>query len=202
MPSLFFLPGVGGSAGFWQPLADLLPADWNTTFFAWPGLGPNPPDPAITSYDDLIDLVASRFGDQPVDLLAQSMGGAIALSLAIRYPEKVRRLVLAVTAGGLDVSLFGASDWRADYHQEFPLVADWVMTQRPDISAQISQVTHPVLLIWGDRDPISPPAVGRHLHGLLPNSQLMIVPGGHHDLVAARPADIAEAIRLHLRPTS
>ncbi|EGF90406.1 2-hydroxymuconic semialdehyde hydrolase [Asticcacaulis biprosthecium C19] len=144
---LFFLPGVGGNPNFWRPLGDLLPPDWDKTYFGWPGLGANPPDPAVNAYYDLVGLVEAKLGDEPVDMLAQSMGGAIGLTVALRHPENVRRLVLAVTAGGMDISAMGAADWRPDYRREFPQVADWVIDQRLDVSNQLHDIHHQTLLI-------------------------------------------------------
>jgi pimeloyl-ACP methyl ester carboxylesterase len=37
------------------------------------------------------------------------------------------------------------------------------------------------LIIWGDRDPMLPPAHGYALHELLPGSRIVIVPNGGHD---------------------
>ncbi len=152
----------------------------------------------MTSYEDLIALTAAQFGDEPVDLLAQSMGGAIALTLALRHPERIRSLTLAVTAGGLDVEALGAVDWRPDYLAEFPQVAPWVMAERPDVSARLTEFRQPTLLIWGDADPISPVAVGRELETRLPDAKLLVVPGGHHDLINRRPDDVAPPILDHL----
>ena len=195
---LFFLPGVGGSAAFWRPLGDLLPRDWDKVYFAWPGLGDNPADPKVNSYHDLVALVETQLGDEPVDLLAQSMGGAIALTIALRNPDKVRRIVLAVTAGGMDVEALGAIDWRINYREEFAQVADWVMSERPDVSARLAEVHHPCLLIWGDDDPISPLAVGQHFEAHLPDARLVVVPGGEHDLINARADEVAENVRVFL----
>ena len=52
-----FLPGAGGSAGFWKPLAERLPGGAERRFFAWPGLGDEPPDPAVRGIDDLVAMV-------------------------------------------------------------------------------------------------------------------------------------------------
>ena len=54
-------------------------------------------------------------------------------SLAVRYrtadlgePERVRRLVLTVTSGGVDMTGLGAADWRSDYRWAFPGAASWI----------------------------------------------------------------------------
>lgn len=194
---VFFLPGVGGDPRFWQPVGDRLP-DRQQVHFGWPGLGDNPPHPDVTSYEDLIGLVVARFDGRPVDLVAQSMGGALAMIIALRYPKIVRRLVLTVTAGGMDVSKLGATDWRPEYRREFPKVAEWVVDQRPDVSDRFHDIRQPTLLLWGDDDPISPVAVGEYLQSQLPEARLHIVKGGQHDLARTHAAEIAPLIAAHL----
>ena len=104
---ILFLPGAGGSPNFWKPVASALPADWRKEHFGWPGLGAQPHDPAINSLDDLKRLVTAKM-EGPVDLVAQSMGGVIAAQIALEHPELVRRLVLCVTSGGVDMKGLGA----------------------------------------------------------------------------------------------
>src|SRR5260370_602892 len=101
-----------------------LPKGWTKEYFGWPGLGDQPHDPAITSFDDLIRLVDAKI-DGPVDLVAQSMGGVIAANIALARPDVVRRLVLTVTSGGVDMASFGAGDWRPAYRKLFPRAAEW-----------------------------------------------------------------------------
>ena len=114
MPKVLFLPGAGGSPDFWKPVGSHLPAEWPKHYFGWPGLGHQPHDPAIGSLDDLVKL-AVREIDEPVDLVAQSMGGVIAARIALERPFQVRRLVLCVTSGGVDMAGLGAADWRQQY---------------------------------------------------------------------------------------
>ena len=191
---VFFLPGVGGDPGFWQPVGDLL-GKRPQVHFGWPGLGANRPDPAVNSYEDLIGLVVGRFDGHPVDLVAQSMGGALAMTIALRHPDIVRRLVLTVTAGGMDIHKLGATDWRPEYRREFPAVADWVVNERPDVSARFQDIHQPTLLLWGDDDPISPVAVGEYLQSQLPDARLHVVRGGQHDLARTHAPEIAPLIR-------
>ena len=198
MTTVFFLPGSGASPEFWKPAGELLPSDWRKTYFGWPGLGDQPADPAVASIDDLVALVASRMTG-PVDLVAQSMGGVLAARLALSRPELVRRLVLTVTSGGIDMARFGAADWRPDYRKRFPNAAEWIY--RPSVASPlpVERITQPALLIWGDCDRISPLAVGQHLEKSMPDARLHVVAGGGHDLARSHPAQAAELIERHLR---
>jgi len=197
-PRILFLPGAGGSPDFWRPVGERLPAAWPREYFGWPGLGDQPHDPAIRGFDDLVAMVAARMADGPVDLVAQSMGGVIASRLAIERPRSVRRLVLAVTSGGIDVAGLGASDWREDYRASFPQAAAWITEVRAAAALPVEQIAAPTLLIWGDSDAISPIAVGHHLAGRVPDSRLEIVPGGDHDLARVHADLVAGLVARHL----
>ena len=70
--------------------------------------------------------------------------------------------------------------------------------QRPDLTARLPEVKVPTLLVWGDADPISPPAVGRHLAKLLPHAELVVIAGGEHGLARDRAADVAPHVVRHL----
>ncbi len=194
---VLFLPGAGGQGVFWRPVAERLPFPCDPVLFDWPGLGDVPPDPRVRSIDDLVSLVLDRM-DRPVDLIAQSMGGVVAIRAALERPAMVRRLVLAVTSGGVDLSRFRAADWRPDYRREFPTAASWILDRGPDMSDRIRTVEAPMLLLWGDADPISPVAVGEYLAGLLPNARLVVINGGGHTMARDRAAEIAPHIARHL----
>lgn len=146
MAKTLFLPGAAGSADFWKPAARA--AGLEGVFLSWPGLGLEPARPGIASLDDLTALAAREVGE-PVDILAQSMGGVIALRLALAFPRLVRRLVLAVTSGGLPVTKLGGADWRADYAAAFPGAARWIADPVPDLSDHLPGITAPTLLLWG-----------------------------------------------------
>jgi len=195
--NILFLPGAGGSAKFWDPVAQRLPADWNKVMFSWPGLGDQQHDPAINSIDDLVKLVVGRI-DVPVDLVAQSMGGVIAARVALGRPKYVRRLVLVATSGGVDMARFGAADWRSDYRKLFPATADWILQERAAAPLPVENISAPTLLIWGDEDPISPVAVGRELERRIPDAKLCILPGGDHDLALTRSDAVAGLIAEHI----
>lgn len=195
--TIFFLPGTGASPGFWKPVGDLLPADWDKVYFGWPGLSNQPADPAINGYEDLVRLVEDEI-DGPVDLVAQSMGGMIAAQVALDHPGSVRRLVLNATSGGVDVSAFGGADWRADYRWRYPGSPAWVTDRRGSANLPVEKIECPTLLIWGDADPISPLAVGRHLQSRISKAELHVIASDDHRFAESRPHDVAPLIAAFL----
>lgn len=182
---------------FWRPVGDRLFPDRAKHFFAWPGLGNEPHDPAVQGLDDLVARVVAKL-DEPADLIAQSVGGLIAMKAALTVPDKMRRIVLTATSAGVPVRDLGGEDWRPEYRREFPAAAPWVYTIQEDLSARLPSVTASCLLLWGDADSISPPAVGQRLLELLPNARLNIVHGGGHDLAITHAAEAAALIAGHL----
>jgi pimeloyl-ACP methyl ester carboxylesterase len=195
MLTTLFLPGAGGSAAFWNPVA--AHADLDGAFVSWPGLGDEPPDPAVGCIDDLVALAAGQIRALTA-LIAPSMGGYVAIKLALAFPTLVKSLVLAVTSGGVPAADLGGCDWCPDYAAAFPNAARWIADPVEDLSAQIPSLRAPALLLWGDADPISPVAVGERLASLLPRSRLRIIPGAGHDLAQTHAEIVAAEIRRHL----
>jgi hypothetical protein len=148
--------------------------------------------------DGLVARVLAEL-DQPTAIVAQSMGGVIAMLAALRRPAHVTHLVLTATSGGVDVDGLGAQDWRPAYIEANPALPRWFTEMRLDLSRELPSITAPVLLLWGDADPISPVAVGRRLAALLPDAALHVLAGGQHDLAHARAREVAPLIEAHLQ---
>jgi pimeloyl-ACP methyl ester carboxylesterase len=194
---ILFMPGVGGDPAFWRPVADRLPTPWEKTLLGWPGLGAQPPAPNVNSWDDLYRLVERRI-DGTVAIVAQSMGGVLAMRLALARPQSVSHLVLTATSGGIDLTSFDVQDWRDEYRRAYPRAPAWVYERPQAHEADLRRLAIPTLLIWATRDSISPPAVGRHLAGLLPNAKLIEVDDESHLFARERPDDVALLITAHL----
>ena len=196
-PTLMFLPGASGNTEFWKPVAARLRHPGARVFVAWPGFGGVPAEPGVTGMADLVARVVREMTG-PVDLLAQSMGGVVAVRAALEKPELVRHLVLSVTSGGIDMAALGAEDWRPTHRTRNPHAPSWFVDEREDLTARLGEIRVPVLLLWGDADPISPVAVGRRLAQLFPDAQLVVLAGGTHDLVLERAEEVAPHIDRHL----
>jgi pimeloyl-ACP methyl ester carboxylesterase len=195
---ILFLPGAAGRAEFWQPVADRLADLGPCHRLAWPGFGGLPVDPTINSLDDLFRWLLLQLPDGACHLVAQSMGGILAARLAIEHPERVERLVLVATSGGVDVARLGGVDWRPEYRASLPDVPRWFMEDRTDLAARLRSIRAPTLLLWSNVDPVSPPAVAELLAAHIPHARRAVVPGGTHSFGQERPSEVAVLIRAHL----
>lgn len=134
------------------------------------------------SYEQMADDVAalmSEIGVEKADVFGVSMGGAVALQVAVRHHEVVRKLIVTSAAytsegfqpGMLDIikqltpEMFAGSPVETEYlrlapHPEnFPVLVEKVgeLTTRPlNWSSQdIQAIESPTLLIFGDSDAVT-----------------------------------------------
>jgi pimeloyl-ACP methyl ester carboxylesterase len=111
-PPLVMATGTGSTMAEWDPaLLRLLARHRRLILFDYPGIGRSSPlRGRRTSFAALADDVA-RFmvaiGVPQADVLGWSMGGFVAQQLAIRHPERLRRMVLAGTNPGGDLAVLG-----------------------------------------------------------------------------------------------
>ena len=127
-------------------------------------------------------IVIQKLGLRQVDALGYSFGGGVALQLAFQHPVLVRRLVVlsapyasngffaemlpqqaAVGAGMFEqmkeTPMYKGYAAIAPRPQEFPKLLDAIgetMRTQYDWSAQVKQLTMPVMLVFGDADMIPP----------------------------------------------
>jgi pimeloyl-ACP methyl ester carboxylesterase len=199
---LIFLPGVGGDPAFWQPVSSAMPLPAARVLLGWPwrdaGAGAGLAPDAAGGMQDLVDAVTPHM-DRPCALVAQSLGGVVALLAALARPDHLTHLVLVATSGGVPMDDLHPHDWRPDFLRANPAFPPWMAQARWDLSARLASVRAPALLLWGDRDPISPVAVGRRLCGLLPGARMHVLPGGAHDLARTHAGAVAGHIHRHLR---
>ena len=195
---LVLFPGAGGRVEVLRPIGERLARRRETRICEYPGLGGVPADPTLTNLADLQRHLLASLPER-FDLVTMSMGGVLALRIALEHPERLRKLVLMATSGGMDVASLGALDWRDKFLQAQPNRPTWFIDDRTDVRPELARVQHPTLLIFGDADLIAPPAVGELLLAKLPNARLEVIPGGTHDLEIEFPDLIASLIEAHLR---
>jgi pimeloyl-ACP methyl ester carboxylesterase len=100
--ALVLVHGLGGAAANWLGLMPLLLPGRRLIVPELPGHGgssPLPAAPSLSPYADRLGLLLEHEGAAPAAVVGHSLGGAIAVRLAIRRPEAVSALVLAAAAG-------------------------------------------------------------------------------------------------------
>jgi pimeloyl-ACP methyl ester carboxylesterase len=99
---------IHGLSGSWQNWLEQLPVfarDHRVVAFDLPGFGASDmPRERITirGYGRFVDALLDELGVSSAAVVGNSMGGFIGIELAIRFPERIERLVL-VSAAGLSI---------------------------------------------------------------------------------------------------
>jgi poly(3-hydroxyoctanoate) depolymerase len=195
---LVFLPGAGGRAEHLRPIGERLAHRRPTMICEYPGLGGVTPNPNLCSLNDLQRHLLSQLPER-FDLVTMSMGGVLGLRIALEHPERLRKLVLMATSGGVDMPSLGGIDWRDTFRRVQPNAPSWFLDDRSDLTPELGKLTLPTLLIYGDADLIAPPRVGQLLQERLGNARLEVIPDATHDLEIDYPDLIASLIEAHLR---
>jgi pimeloyl-ACP methyl ester carboxylesterase len=99
---LVLVHGLGGAAANWTRLAPALARGRRVLVPELPGHGlsaPLPAAPGLAPYADTVAAVLEHEGVERAPVIGHSMGGSVALRLAVRRPRLVAALVLAAAAG-------------------------------------------------------------------------------------------------------
>jgi len=101
-PGLILLHGFLGSSEDWLPVAEKLERKYYCLLFDLPGHGGTPAE--VTPFEEQMRMLADEIGRMqkfPSDLVGYSMGGRIALYLALRFPDLFRKTVIISASPGL-----------------------------------------------------------------------------------------------------
>jgi 3-oxoadipate enol-lactonase len=102
-PPLVLAHGLGYARWGWEPVAPSLAEDFTVLMFDNRGIGgsdiPEGPYTARAMAEDVV-AVMDAAGIDRTHLVGTSLGGMVAQEVAIRWPERVDRLVLACTTPG------------------------------------------------------------------------------------------------------
>jgi pimeloyl-ACP methyl ester carboxylesterase len=108
-PLALMMHGWSSSWYALSPLLPLLSRRYHCVAVDLPGYGESPPLPeraTVPAYADLIAGLIAELSDRPAVLVGHSMGGMTALTMAIRHPDLVERMVLLAPTVSGRLSLF------------------------------------------------------------------------------------------------
>ena len=104
---ILFLHGFTGSSNDWEFTVGNLPADYTPVFIDLIGHGNSSSPQEINKYSEesqikIINQILEFLSIEKIILVGYSMGGRLALSFTIHYPDKVRALVLESSSFGIE----------------------------------------------------------------------------------------------------
>jgi pimeloyl-ACP methyl ester carboxylesterase len=160
------------------------------------GQGRTPEVPGPLSYTAMMEDTAALLkllNLQHVDLVGFSDGGILALMLAVRHPELVRRLVISgvnIAPEGLrpeDLEELRATQIPKPKTIDEKLAQLWLTspTESELNLPLLANITQPVLIISGDRDAITLEHTLTIFHAL-PDAELCVLPGTDHATFSRR----------------
>ncbi len=114
-PAIVFAHGIGGNHLSWWQQVPYFRDAYTCVLFDHRGFGlsvDDGPDPVGATFTDDLRALLDHLGIERTQLVAQSMGGWTCLGFALRYPERVGRLVMCGTHGGIKTGAITAA-WAA-----------------------------------------------------------------------------------------
>ncbi|HET7045403.1 MAG TPA: alpha/beta fold hydrolase [Gaiellaceae bacterium] len=204
---LVLVHGLSGSGRWWEAVLPPLVARHACHLLDVPRFGAAlHPDGVAGWLGDWADAAGLR----RFLLAGHSLGGAAAARLAAARPELVEALVLVAAAGmpsgrrlaGYALPLAAAlrtsspaflRRLTADALRTGPdaLLRGALYAARADVREEARAIRAPTLLVWGDRDPLVPPALAQEWLRAIPHARLVTLAGAGHVPMVERPAELA-----------
>ncbi|MGY4711523.1 alpha/beta fold hydrolase [Mycolicibacterium sp. CBM1] len=217
---LVVLHGAGGPV--LTPALHNLAAAHRVLVIQMPGFGAqlNDRHQTFAELAETVAQVVEALGYENYHLLGSSIGGAVALQIALAHPERLLSMVLegpaAFRVGAFDPQSAPSVDdlqrrFRAQPDREpawqpgdpavmartWPLVERLMSnaeTEDADLTRRLPDCAVRTLVIFGDRDGIIPPENGRTYRRLMPNCSLILVHRAAHDIQSDRPEAFSELV--------
>jgi 3-oxoadipate enol-lactonase len=230
--ALLFLHGVGSDKSVWDRQLAYFAPRWRAVALDYPGYGETELPERELQRADIAAYVfgaLDALGIGAAHVVGLSMGGVIALEMALQAPARLRSLVLADTfawhpdsaaimermrgaLASLTMRAFAeqrvdvllgpgaAPELRAEVIETMARIDKrayaWASAAvwTPDYRAELARIALPALVLVGEHDRPTPPALSEALQAGLPNARLQIIAGAGHIANIDRPAAFNRAV--------
>lgn len=220
--------GAGGNHLYWPAEIRRL-ADFRVLSLDLPGHGKSPGrgHQSISAYVEAIMSWLEAVNLHRAVFVGHSMGGAVALTIALNYPDQVYGLGIIGSAVRLRVApdlieaasktttlhnavvkiiersfsdtaaprLLELAEQRMSTVRATVLHGDLLACHAFDISDRVTSIDHPVRVICGEEDRMTPVRYSQYLVNQLPNAILNIIPHAGHMVMLEKPGQVAAILR-------
>jgi len=142
----------------------------------YPGYGPRPGEPGeatlVSDAEETIAL-AHRLQGEPLIVIGESLGAAVAAAAAARQQDKVSGLLL--------ITPWERLEQVASFHYPW-LPVKWLLRDRYDTVESLREFRRPVVVAVAEADAIVPARFGQALHeNLAPPKALLVIESASHN---------------------
>lgn len=188
-PALVLVAGLGLDVSECGQLIDALATHYRVLAFDNRGAGrtdkPDEPYSIRQMAADTAGLMRA-LGIERAHVVGMSLGGRIALDLALEHPERVRSLILVSTSARVQrrwpIGLLGLVSliFRGRYPQpRYAFRRQREASVGYDRTGELSELRVPALVVHGRRDHIVPFRLAEDLAAAIPGARLELVESGH-----------------------
>jgi pimeloyl-ACP methyl ester carboxylesterase len=228
-PSLLCIHGSGGQGREFLPMLELLQGSANCAAIDLPGHG-RTPSPGCDQVDGYVAWLADFLAAGPVRpvLLGNSLGGAIALGIALDHPGLISGLVLWGTGARLKVLPKILKGLRDDFQPTVNFLAqmayadetdaalkeegrqamtlsapevlhgDYSACDQFDVMERLDEIAIPCLVVCGQGDKLTPVKYSQYLAGHIKGARLEIIAQAGHLIHQEQPQAGATALASFL----
>ncbi|MCX8021871.1 MAG: alpha/beta hydrolase [Syntrophorhabdaceae bacterium] len=223
-----FIHGAGGNGRSWFFQKEYLKDAFETVVIDLPGHGMDGDGAGMDSIDgyrDYLYRLVKTLGIEGCFLVGHSMGGAIAMSFALQYPEILKGLILITTGAKLRVFPEILEGLKKDKEKAVRMIMDYAFWHKSperlkengvkemmkcraevilgdflacegfDVMDRVYGIRVPTLIIAGKYDLLTPPKFSEYLHSQIKGSRLEIVEDAGHMVTLERPEVINPLIK-------
>lgn len=214
--TIVFAHGAGGSHLSWYQQVPYLSSRYRCVTFDHRNYGQTVDESGEgwSAYPRDLGGLLDHIGIERVLLVGQSMGGFSCFPFAVSHPERVRSLVMASTALGVDNGLadeiianlvanvdLGRGGFTRDYQKSrqasyflYEQLAGLNKAARPDprptpvTASDLAGFAVPTLFLGGAEDYLVTPDILRRAHLMVPGSRYEVVEGAGHSVYWEQPS--------------
>jgi len=191
---LVLIAGLGTDLTIYEPIIKRLSQKYQVLAFDNRGVGrtdkPDMPYSMEMMADDTAGLM-EQVGIKPAHIIGISMGGRIAMALALQHPELVKSLVLTSTFARqrtdtktpmrlILMSRLSIRRRLRKYPQPgYAFDRQLKASRSYDCSDRLDKINVPTLILHGTRDKLAPQELAEEMHKGIKGSKMLTFPGGH-----------------------
>jgi pimeloyl-ACP methyl ester carboxylesterase len=230
-PPVVFVHGAGGTHQHWlYQVRDLPQAATYAPDLPGHGRSAGAGRDRVGMYGDWLVRFLDEVDLEQVVLVGHSVGGAIALDLALRYPQRVAGLGLVATGARLRVAPALLEALRQEPEKGVQLITGWafgpeapeemarlarrqmrmiapgvlygdfVACDQFDVVGRLAEIRAPTFTLCGTQDRMTPAKYATYLRDQIAGASLTLVEGAGHMVMLEQPQAVTTALRAFLQP--